>query len=572
MKILVSAAIAASGFLVSPAAAQEIDPLAPMPAQPSPAPAPAPIVAPLKSWPLILNAVARGEWELAQRSILAMDRRDPLYAYALAELYTAPGSPLVSGDQAASLVAIAPELPQAGALSRLARERGSVAPPTPVERGLVSIGSASRRFRAASVGDPVGERVRAKLEQAIETNDGPAAEQIYRQAVAYEGLTGEAQAEIAQRAAWIYFVSGDMGGARRMALEGMAAGRGEWRAQSAWVLGLASWRQNDCNTAASAFRETALGTRDRELGAAGHYWTARAEQACRRPQRIGQSLRAAAVDPETFYGQLARERLGERRQLPERVEAPTPAQIEAVAVLPNVARARALVAMDRRAQAEALLRHQARIGDPSQHQILVRTAADLGLGVQYYLATNAPRGTLLNARDRYPAPGWTPDNGWRIDPYLAFAHIIQESDFRESVVSPADAVGLMQVRPGTARDTARSRGQSVTAEQLKDPETNIDHGQAFIEQMRRNPATRDQLMRVIAAYNAGPVPVARWAAIPGDDPLLWMESLPYWETRFYIPSVLRNYFVYHAEAGTTPAALRDLVQGRPPTYPATMRP
>ena len=140
-------------------------------------------------------------------------------------------------------------------------------------------------------------------------------------------------------------------------------------------------------------------------------------------------------------------------------------------------------------------------------------------------------------------PTGRPYNGWRVDPALAYAHIIQESNFRTDAVSPAGAVGLMQVRPGTAGDTARGRGTSVSAASLKDPLVNIDYGQAFIELIRGSAATRGQLPKVIAAYNAGPVPVERWAYYDRGDPLLWIESIPYWETRFYVPSVLRNMWV-----------------------------
>ncbi|WP_343347395.1 lytic transglycosylase domain-containing protein [Sphingomicrobium sp. XHP0239] len=571
MTRLVMAALAASVLSATPTLAQDADPLAPRPQEATPPADASPAQVPVRlerDWPSILNAISRQQWEVARQSIAAMDRSDPLHDYALAELYLAAGSPRIDGPSAARVAERSAELPQAGALARIAADRGGDTVRVPGERTLVTLGGAPRRYRARSVGGAQVENLLAQLGPAVEADDGRAGEEIYRAAVETGGLSGEAWAEISHRVAWIYYVAGDIANARRIALEGLSAGTAEWRAQSAWIFGLSSWRQNDCISAATGFRLAALGTRDRELGAAGHYWTARANQRCGRAERVAQSYRAAAVDPETFYGQLARERLGEPRALPVRVQDPSPTEERAVAALPNVQRARSLAAMGRRAEAEALLRHQARIGDPAQHRLLVAEAAELGLGVQYFLATNAPRGTLLNARDRYPAPDYTPDNGWRIDPYLAFSHIIQESDFRETVVSPADAVGLMQVRPGTARDTARARGETVTADQLKRPQTNIDHGQAFIQQMRSNRATGDELMRIIAAYNAGPVPVARWASIPGEDPLLWMESLPYWETRFYIPAVLRNYFVYHAEAGTTPPALVDLVQGRTPRFPA----
>ena len=62
---------------------------------------------------------------------------------------------------------------------------------------------------------------------------------------------------------------------------------------------------------------------------------------------------------------------------------------------------------------------------------------------------------------------------------------------------------------------------------------------------------------MIAAYNAGPVPVDRWNDINDKgDPLLWIESLPYWETRYYVPAVLRNMWVYEGLAGAPQPTLQ----------------
>ena len=163
----------------------------------------------------------------------------------------------------------------------------------------------------------------------------------------------------------------------------------------------------------------------------------------------------------------------------------------------------------------------------------------------------------------------------------------RKSTFRADAVSPAGAVGLMQVRPGTAQDMARARGLPYSRVDADRPRHNLEYGQSFIELMRRSPATGGQLPRVIAAYNAGPLPVARWAAINDKgDPLLWIESIPYWETRYYVPAVLRNMWVYqglgraeHADPdGDGPAPLAGLpaaaLQRRPlgaPISPGTKR-
>jgi soluble lytic murein transglycosylase-like protein len=103
---------------------------------------------------------------------------------------------------------------------------------------------------------------------------------------------------------------------------------------------------------------------------------------------------------------------------------------------------------------------------------------------------------------------------------------------------------------------------------LKDPSPNLEYGQTAIEIMRAGAASQGQLLKVVAAYNAGLVPVARWASIPDrGDPLLWMESLPYWETRYYVPSVLRNMFVYQGLDHRDQPALKAIAQHGWPTFP-----
>jgi soluble lytic murein transglycosylase-like protein len=219
--------------------------------------------------------------------------------------------------------------------------------------------------------------------------------------------------------------------------------------------------------------------------------------------------------------------------------------------------------------AEELLRHQAKIGNPQDHHGLIEFAKRLDLaGAQFWLAHNGQRGAIADPQDRYPTPRWSPLTGWRIDPALAFGHVIQESTFRAEAVSPVGAVGLMQVRPGTAEDMARARGINYNRNALTDPSYNLEFGQSFIERMRGNVATGGQLPRIIAAYNAGPLPVARWAGIyDKGDPLLWIESIPYWETRFYVPAVLRNMWVYEGLAGTDTPTLRAMAQHRWPAFP-----
>jgi soluble lytic murein transglycosylase-like protein len=116
---------------------------------------------------------------------------------------------------------------------------------------------------------------------------------------------------------------------------------------------------------------------------------------------------------------------------------------------------------------------------------------------------------------------------------------------------------------------ARAAGLPYSPASLLDPRYNLEFGQSFIERLRASSATRAQLPKVIASYNAGPVPVARWASIQDrGDPLLWIESIPYWETRYYVPAVMRNLWVYEGLAQRPTPSLSALAQHRWPAFPS----
>ncbi|HEX6604749.1 MAG TPA: lytic transglycosylase domain-containing protein, partial [Sphingomicrobium sp.] len=554
------AGLLAFGALIwaAPVTAQAQDPLAPLPttsppsasaapevAQPPPSPPPAPSVAAPKDWRGVFDAIDSGNWAAARAGIAALPQ-GILTPLAKAELYTAKGSPTVDLASLQALVAQAPELPQAEQLARMAWTRGATTMPAyiPPQRTL-SLGSAPGRYRARPVqGEPAADQLRPLLDQLVKNDDAAGAE---AQLITFAPqLSVEARAEAATRTAFIYYILGLDMDARRVADTWRQGATGEWASQAAWVSGIASWRLGDCESASRAFNQVAATAQQRELRAGGLYWQARAEQACRRPASVEPLLRAAATAPESsesFYGLLARETLGMDTKL---ASDPLIGFDPPVDQLPNVQRAKELVRIGEIGLAEELLRHQARIGLPTEHHALIQVAKKLDLaGAQLWLANNGQWGARSDAADRYPNPRWIPLTGWRVDPALAFGHIVQESSFRRAAVSPAGAVGLMQVRPGSAGDMARSRGIAFSRAMLTDPRANLEFGQSYIEMLRGQTSTGGQLPRVIAAYNAGPTPVARWAGINDKgDPLLWIESLPYWETRYYVPAVLRNMWVY----------------------------
>ena len=140
------------------------------------------------------------------------------------------------------------------------------------------------------------------------------------------------------------------------------------------------------------------------------------------------------------------------------------------------------------------------------------------------MAYNVPAGAAPAPASRYPMPKWAPTSGWQVDPALLLAHSLQESQFHAGVVSPAGARGLMQIMPSAARQHAAELGFAGTAADLTRPSVNMAFGQAHLQSLRDAPATGGLLPKVIAAYNAGLLPVMRWnqQIHDGGDPLLWM--------------------------------------------------
>jgi len=507
-----------------------------------------------------------GNWASAAGRLDGMSP-GPLHVLARAMLYTMPGSPRVEAGPLAALLPRARELPQAADLARLATLRGATdMPDLPTAQRLYGLAGQPRRTRGPRiVGDPVADQLEPLINPLLVDDHPQDAEALF--AARSADLSDEARTQYQQRIAWVYFLNGLDSDALRMA-EGGARGSTEWASLCDWVAGLAAWRMADYESAARHFGAVASRTSDHELAAAGNYWASRADVAGGHPERAQGRLETAARLDETFYGLLAQSALAIHRP-PAALDPFTDRDWHAIGDDSNVRAAVALAEIGEDELAGDLLRWQARIGAPGDHGPLLRLAARLNLtSAQMWLAHNGPRGARVAMIDRYPEPSWSPARGWRVDRALAFAHALQESGFRPEAVSPAGARGLMQVRPGSAGDMARSQGASVSASQLNDPVTNLEYGQAYLEYLRDQDCTGGLLPKVIASYNAGPVPVAAWnTRFDQSDPLLFIETIPYWETRGYVPIVLRNYWIYEDRDADSSSSRRALAQGMWPRFP-----
>lgn len=526
---------------------------------------PAPSAKDSQLFTAIYAAIAGKNWTEASR-LIDTAPKGAMASMARAELYLAAGSPKVDAVQLQALLNNAPYLPQAEQLEKMAVKRGaSDLPQLPGTQRFSYRGSAPKRDLPDNI--DAAAALRSKIQQHIKNDDPTSAEAAVEAASA--DLSPDALTELRYRVAWSYYIENDDGNARRVAGTAKTSG-GEWAVQADWVYALASWRLKQHAEAFAAFDDVSRRAGNEELKTAALFWSARAAMAIKQPQQVQGRLQRAAAQPETFYGLLAGEALGMETIAHRWKRQNDQADWKSLSGNENVQAAIGLAAIGKNDLADQTIRHQAKIGNPGQHDALARMAGSLGLpATQLWMGHYGPRGQEAEMLSRYPYPNWTPANGWRVDPSLAYAHALQESQFRTSVISPAGARGLMQVRPGTASDMARDKGITFRAADLDRPAMNLEYGQSYMEKLRDMNATSGLLPKVIAAYNAGPAPITRWNSEIRDngDPLLYMESIPYWETRGYVAIILRNYWIYEAQKGKNGGSMSVMAQYLWPRFP-----
>ncbi|NQZ01038.1 MAG: transglycosylase SLT domain-containing protein [Bdellovibrionales bacterium] len=142
-------------------------------------------------------------------------------------------------------------------------------------------------------------------------------------------------------------------------------------------------------------------------------------------------------------------------------------------------------------------------------------------------------------------------------PEIVYALIRQESSFRPDVKSPANAAGLMQIVPITAKDIARYlryKKPLRIPQDLFEPSLNVRFGASYLKRMVR--AFDGHLPLALAAYNAGIGRMRRWLNSRSDigvdernltstvESEIWIDEMPWSETRYYVKSILRNYLIY----------------------------
>ncbi|MEO6945572.1 MAG: lytic transglycosylase domain-containing protein [Nitrobacter sp.] len=310
----------------------------------------------------------------------------------------------------------------------------------------------------------------------------------------------------------------------------------------------------DPNTAARHFARIGVGSVNPTALARAGYWQGRAAEAAGRAQEARQAYAAAAEHSTSYYGQLARSKLGlpqiELRGVPG-------SRSRGVERLEIVCAVQLLYTLGEGDMAIQILADMGENGDPDAVLGLGELAARHGDARGMLLAGKAAlnRGLPFDFY-AYPVSGIPPFKsiGPDVERSIVYAIARQESAFNPSVVSPAHAYGLMQVTPDAGKYVCRKYGASFDLQRLKsEPAYNAALGAAELGGLIED--YRGSYILTFAAYNAGRGSVRKWIDRYGDprdpkvDAVDWVELIPFSETRNYVQRIMENLQVYRARFG-----------------------
>ncbi|SJN13867.1 Soluble lytic murein transglycosylase precursor [Halomonas citrativorans] len=279
------------------------------------------------------------------------------------------------------------------------------------------------------------------------------------------------------------------------------------------------------------------------------YWLGRANEQLGSQEAATARYRQAATD-RSFYGFAAAEQLGQPYQLNLERNHFDEASRERTARLPVVQRTEALLRIGEDGLANSEWLYAVQNGTPQQ----ARALADYAAHQQWHarLVQTTIAGSMWDALDwRFPEAyresfmHWGRQTG--VDPYMLMAITRRESAYNPVALSPAGARGLMQLMPGTASLVSRQLGISDPGPYgILDPELNIRLGSTYLrDKLNRYQGNR---LAAAAAYNAGPGRVDQWLGSGMESFDLFVESIPFKETRDYVQAVLSYRVIFESLA------------------------
>jgi soluble lytic murein transglycosylase len=330
--------------------------------------------------------------------------------------------------------------------------------------------------------------------------------------------------------------------------------RSGYAASARWWLGWAAYREGRLDEAVRQFEALARTDPDPISALRPRYWAIRARELRKDPQTAPLYAELAREFPFTYYGWLALGRAG------------TPVAAKPPALAPGQRSLRPEQLARPRILLEAGLGHEAReelaqlsgqARGLDDRLALAQLCADAG---DFSAAQRVVVDAYSEELARGPAPGdvelWW--HAWpapyeaelaratrdgRTPRELVYSIMREESGYRPDVVSVSGARGLLQLMPDTAARVARTENLAAfDPDDLFRPAVNIELGSAYLGELLAR--FDGNMAAAIGSYNAGPDAVARWQPGEGAPEDVWIEQIPYDQTRGYVKRVLRSLHVY----------------------------
>ena len=286
---------------------------------------------------------------------------------------------------------------------------------------------------------------------------------------------------------------------------------------------------------------------DEQRQDAFRYWRARGLSELNAEQ-VPQQLYGELAKERHYYGFLASARLQQPPELADKPLEMSDYTLARMSTVPAVQRAYELFKLGRFVEARREWYYLNRRLTNEEKRAVTLLASDWGWHDQAIIGF-AQTGYFNDVRRRFPmafAEEFQQQaSEHEVDPALAMAIARRESSFMVDAVSPAGARGLMQLMPGTVNYISKQR---VGYRTLLQPEQNLEFGIQYLKYL--NDKLNHNPVLVSASYNAGWQRVMEWLPTNGEQSLdVWIENIPYRETRHYVKAVMAYRYIYQVQLG-----------------------
>ncbi len=410
-----------------------------------------------------------------------------------------------------------------------------------------------------------------KVRKAINKRKAQFAENLLNNKTNKKYLTKEEQSQLRAELAHAYFIFNYNERSLRQSRLSLSLSN-KTNPLALWAGGLASWRKNDLVLSKYFFNTLADKLNGPEgIIAAGGYWSARVAYNMGNAKKANYYLSKAASHKRTFYGSLAMESLGYKYNPDFSLPDYDITFIKKIKSFKGGLRALALLEVGEYHKSAREFRKIISKFKVTDYPKLISFASKNNMpGLTFRLAAifrNNHGKILLGGL--YPIPNWKINTSNLKEQALIYAIVRQESGFNPRAKSSSKALGIMQIMPSTAAFIMKNRAFKLKGRKnhlLYEPTHSILIGTKYMKFLLKLPLINQNLMWMLASYNAGPGNFNKWTKdkdYKTSDPLLMLESLPARETRNYIKLVLTNLWIYKLRFNKKSNILSALAAGKP---------